>query len=131
MLLNQKGNYGMENSLILVALNDEQIEKAKAINGQSKRITHALLCGSYGQIFGTEKHCLKYYMPWKDIFRNLFKESKSVQTYEISQYESTFDLVNILIAASDQHKVISENSGQGKVKIQKVEKKGFWARIFG
>ncbi|EGR1559814.1 hypothetical protein D6Y19_24695 [Vibrio parahaemolyticus] len=59
----------MENSLILVALSEEQITQAKAANGQRKKITHALLCGSYGQIFGTEKQCLKYYNAWKDIFQ--------------------------------------------------------------
>ncbi|CED58034.1 putative uncharacterized protein (plasmid) [Aliivibrio wodanis] len=121
----------MENSLILVALNDEQINKAKLINGQRKRITHALLCGSYGQMFGTEKHCLKYYNAWKDIFRNLFKETKSVQACEVDQYESTFNLVNILISASDGHKEAPENSRQEIVKIKKVEKKGLWSRIFG
>ncbi len=29
-----------------------------------KRITHALICGPYGQVFGTEKECLQYFTAW-------------------------------------------------------------------
>ncbi|MBE3787424.1 hypothetical protein [Vibrio furnissii] len=122
----------MENSLILVALSEEQITQAKAANGQRKKITHALICGSYGQIFGTEKQCLKYYNAWKDIFQDLFSESKTLQVCDVVNYESTFDLVNILIAASDEkkqaNKCIKPTKSQ---KPQPTEKKGFWARIFG
>ena len=122
----------MENSLILVALSAEQISQAKAINGQRKQITHALLCGSYGQMFGTEKQCSKYYNVWKDIFKDLFSESKSVQAYDVINYESTFDLVNILIAATDQHKQVHKCTKPTKSqKSQPTEKKGLWARIFG
>lgn len=39
----------MKEKLILVTLNKEQIEKAKEVNGDRKKITHALLCGSSGQ----------------------------------------------------------------------------------
>ena len=28
------------------------------------RITHALVCGPYGQMFGTERQCLKYFTAW-------------------------------------------------------------------
>ena len=63
--------------LILVTLNPEQIAKAKEANGKRKRITHTLLCGHYGQIFGTEKHCLKYYTAWKQNFPTLFSRSKT------------------------------------------------------
>ncbi|ELB2199985.1 hypothetical protein QNZ76_004555 [Vibrio parahaemolyticus] len=122
----------MENSLILVALSEEQIIQAKAVNGQRKKITHALICGSYGQIFGTEKQCLKYYNAWKDIFQDLFSESKTLQVCDVVNYKSTFDLVNILIAASDEkkqaNKCIKPTKSQ---KPQPIEKKGFWARIFG
>lgn len=122
----------MENSLILVALNDEQISQAKAVNGQRKKITHVLLCGSYGQMFGTEKQCLKYYNVWKDIFKGLFGESKAIQTYDVTNYESTFDLVNILIAASDKKRQANDVIKPTKIqKLQPTEKKGFWARIFG
>ncbi|CAI2290984.1 hypothetical protein [Vibrio parahaemolyticus] len=122
----------MENSLILVALSEEQITQAKAANGQRKKITHALLCGSYGQIFGTEKQCLKYYNAWKDIFQDLFSESKTLQVCDIVDYESTFDLVNILIAASGEKKQVNNCIKPTKSqKPQPTEKKGFWARIFG
>jgi len=122
----------MENTLILVALNEEQISQAKVVNGQRKKITHALLCGSYGQIFGTEKQCSKYYNVWEDIFKDLFFESKTVQACDVLHYESTFDLVNILIAASDEKKQIDNRlQPTTSQKPQKAEKKGFWARIFG
>ncbi|EGQ8166964.1 hypothetical protein FDE04_25035 [Vibrio parahaemolyticus] len=89
-------------------------------------------CCSYGQIFGTEKQCLKYYNAWKDIFQDLFSESKTLQVCDVVNYESTFDLVNILIAASDEkkqaNKCIKPTKSQ---KPQPTEKKGFWARIFG
>jgi hypothetical protein len=54
--------------LVLAKLNDEQVALARQTNGARRRITHALLCGSYGQIFGTEKQCAKYYDAWGDIF---------------------------------------------------------------
>ncbi|MEN8615633.1 hypothetical protein [Shewanella baltica] len=122
----------METTLILVALNDEQIDQAKAVNGQRKKFTHALLCGSYGQMFGTEKHCLKYYNVWKKIFQDLFNESKIVQACDVLKYESTFDLVNVLIAASDNKKQAKNGSKSTKnEKTPKVENKGFLTRIFG
>ncbi|EJL6633814.1 hypothetical protein ACUYO0_003881 [Vibrio vulnificus] len=122
----------MENSLILVVLSEEQISQAKAVNGQRKKITHALLCGSYGQMFGTEKQCSKYYNVWKDIFKDLFTESKTVQACDVIHYESTFDLVNILLSASDENKQANNCIKPAKSqKSQLTEKKGFWARIFG
>ncbi|MFQ2347694.1 MULTISPECIES: hypothetical protein [Aeromonas] len=51
----------MENDLILVVLDVEQIAKAKDENGKRKQITHALVVGNYGVMFGTEKQCMKYY----------------------------------------------------------------------
>ena len=121
----------MKNSLILVALNNEQIEQAKAANGHRKKITHALLCGSFGQIYGTEKQCLKYYSVWKEIFQNLFEESKIVHDCKVTKYESTIDLVNILISASDSKKQTKASLPAEKVSITKEKKKGFWTRIFG
>ena len=47
--------------LVLGALNDEQIVQAKAANGPRTRPTHALVCGPYGQIVGTDLQCRKYY----------------------------------------------------------------------
>ena len=87
--------------LILVSLNRQQIETAKRVNGQGKRITHALRCGPYGQIFGTEKQCLQYYSVWLEVFPLLFARRKRVKRAKISDYESTFNLVNDLITAQD------------------------------
>ena len=40
----------MKHDLTLVALNQEQITKAKEVNGKRKQITHAVICGPYGQL---------------------------------------------------------------------------------
>ena len=89
-------------SLILVRLSKDQIERAKEINGRRKQITHALLCGPHGQLFGTEIHCRKYYAAWKTIFPKLFLGHFETNGWEIADYESTFDLVNLLIEEEDR-----------------------------
>ena len=97
--------------LILVSLNEEQNAKAKEANGSRKRITQALLCGPYGQMFGTEKQCLKYYLAWRDIFPALFFKGVEKKGHEISEYRSTFDLVNKLIEADDSLRGQAGNPG--------------------
>ena len=89
------------NELILVSLSEEQIAKAKDANGSRKRITHALICGPHGQMLGTEKQCLKYYLVWRDIFPALFSKGVEMTEFEITDYRSTFDLVNRLLEADD------------------------------
>ena len=104
--------------LILVTLTPEQIDKAKEANGKRKRITHALLCGPYGQIFGTEKQCRKLFAVWdpayrietspgkfRAIFPTLFSKAVETNNYEIVDFETTFDLVNILSEAEDKVRV--------------------------
>lgn len=124
--------------LILAKLNDSQIANAKQVNGAKKQITHVLVCGDYGQIFGTEKHCYKYYNAWKKIFKDLFSNSKSVNAIEIASYTSTFDLVNILLAAQDE----LPNSSKNRLKQMledagiseeepKIEKKSLFKKLFG
>ena len=88
--------------LVLVSLTAEQISLAKRANGPRLKITHALLCGSYGQTFGTEKQCAKYYEAWRHIFRHLFREVYRAEAHPIRCYESTFNLVMSLIAEDDQ-----------------------------
>lgn len=88
-------------SLILVRLSKDQIERAKEVNGRRKQITHSLLCGPHGQIFGTETHCRKYYAVWKKIFPNLFPAHFETKTWEITDYETTFGLVERLIEAEE------------------------------
>ncbi|CAH6784037.1 conserved hypothetical protein [Vibrio chagasii] len=122
----------MDNSLVLVTLNEEQISRAKLVNGQRKKITHVLLCGNYGQIFGTEKQCSKYYNAWKKLFKDLFSESKTVQSCDVLHYESTFNLVNILFAAYDEQKQVNNKLNTTKNhSYQKVENLSFWGRILG
>ena len=71
----------MRDDLVLVPLSRDQIAKAKEAHGKRKRITHALLCGSHGQLFGTEKQCLKYYEVWSAIFPQLFKQAYQAEDY--------------------------------------------------
>ena len=77
------------------------MRKQNKKTGAKKKITDALLCGDYGQIFGSEKQCMKYYAVWKDIFPLLFESASIVNKYPIIEYESTFDLVNILMKKHD------------------------------
>ena len=89
-------------NLILVKLNKKQIEKAKLVNGKyPEQITHALLCGPYGQILGSEDHCLKYYSAWLEVFPYLFAKRKKVKRAKIINYKTTFNLVDDLIAVQD------------------------------
>jgi hypothetical protein len=92
----------MQEQLLLVKLNEEQIKKAKEVNGPRSKITHALLCGESGQMFGTEKQCMKYFSAWREIFPHLFKTAKIVDYYPVNDFKSTFNLVNILIEKHDR-----------------------------
>ena len=91
-----------------------QIEKAKAANGQRRQLTHALLCGPFGQMFGTEKQCRKYFDVWrpeylievkpghfKTMFPDLFSEGLEVERADIQDYRTTEELVTKLIDAQD------------------------------
>ncbi|MDZ7641685.1 MAG: hypothetical protein U5J62_06665 [Desulfurivibrio sp.] len=118
--------------VLLVELEDEQIRKAKEANGARKQITHAVVCGEYGQIFGTEKQCRKYYSAWSEIFPKLFDGGKEVKGYEPASYESTFDLVNILIAAHDSREDNSKLPQKPNTSNPKrPRQKGLLARLFG
>jgi hypothetical protein len=94
-------------ALVLVTLTEQQILLATEKNGSRKTFTHALICGSYGQIFGTESHCRKYYKIWKDIFKNLFDEAIETNAFLITDYVSSFNLVNTLI---EQNELIKKNN---------------------
>ena len=95
--------------LILVSLSEEQIEKAKEANGRRKRITHALLCGPFGQMFGTEKQCLKYYEAWRQIFPELFRQAYRLDSYsDLNDFKTTFDLVNILIKNAEKRSKVRQ-----------------------
>lgn len=90
--------------VILAELQPEQIKKAKIANGQRKKITHAVICGEYGQMFGTERQCRKYYVAWSRVFPYVFDGGKEIKGHEPTSYESTFDLVNIIGAENDSLK---------------------------
>ena len=92
----------MKHNLTLVTLTPEQITAAREANGQRKRITHALLCGPHGQMFGTESQCRKYWTAWNPaqrpaIFPKLFDMAVETEECEITDFKTTFDLVNLLM----------------------------------
>ena len=103
----------MKYNLTLVILTQEQIAQAKKANGSRKRITHALVCGPHGQMFGTEKQCLKYFTAWdpdhrievapgqyEALFGDLFDKAVKTIAYAISDYRTTSELVTRLMEAS-------------------------------
>lgn len=143
----------MKHNLTLVKLAPDQILRAKEANGKRKRITHALICGSYGQMFGTEKQCLKYFTVWdpayrievapgrfKSMFPALFDKAVRTDKFEIIDYKSTWDLTEKLIEASESaprsRKVREEPDRQLKSNVQspvktKTKKRGgFLSRLF-
>ena len=120
----------MKHNLVLVTLNQDQINKAKNVNGKRKQISHALICGPHGQIFGTEKQCRKYYSVWVNIFPHLFDKGIETDEYEVSNYESTFDLVNKLIKLHDPLEKAANPLYQEMKKLTQ-KKKGFLSRLFG
>lgn len=117
----------MENDLVLVALDAEQIANAKEENGQRKRITHALVVGNYGVMFGTEKQCMKYYSVWKDIFKDLFGKCYETDHYHLATYTSSSNVVMDLIEESDRRKPKIDFIEEAV----KREKRGFWSKLLG
>ena len=103
----------MKHNLTLVILTREQIARAREANGRRKRITHALVCGPYGQMFGTEQECLKYFTLWdpdhrievapgqfQALFADLFDKAVKTTAYAIGDYRTTPDLATRLMEAS-------------------------------
>ena len=103
----------MKHNLTLVILTPEQIARAREANGRRKRITHALVCGPYGQLFGTERQCLKYFTLWdpdhrievapgqfRALFADLFDRAVTTTAYAISDYRTTPDLAARLMEVS-------------------------------
>ena len=88
--------------LVLVALSDEQIVQAKATNGPRTRPTHALVCGTYGQVVGTELQCRKYYEAWKLLYVGvLFPSAFESDTFPVADLKWTPNLATILIEAAE------------------------------
>ena len=103
----------MKHNLTLVILTPEQIARAREANGSRKRITHALVCGPYGQLFGTERQCLKYFTVWdpdhrievaqgqfQAPFADLFDRAVKTTAFAIKDYRTTPDLATRLMEAS-------------------------------
>jgi len=119
----------MKHKLTLVTLNPKQIDRAKDINGARKQITHALICSEYGQIFGTEKYCRKYFSAWIKVFPFIFKEAVESTSFEILNYESTFNLVNKLFEVQDPLEK-ANNPILQEMENRKTKKKSFLSRLF-
>ena len=126
---NEGQKSGLE--LVLVTLNSDQIEKAKEANGQRKKITHGLVCGSFGQIFGTEKHCRKYYSAWSEIFPLIFSNAFETDAYAIASYATTFNLVNDLIAEHDKLQNDLRLGGTNPASYRDKKQPGLFSRLFG
>ena len=107
------GKVGMKHNLTLVILTREQIGRARAANGGRRRITHALVCGPYGQMFGTERQCLKCFTLWdpdhrievapgqhRALFADLFDRAVTTTAYAFRDYRTTPDLATRLMEVS-------------------------------
>jgi len=88
--------------LILVKLDNDQILKFQAANDTKMKITHALLCGSFGQIFNSEKHCRQRYESWSKMFSGIFSEISESGSHEINDYTKTHNLVIKLFSKRDE-----------------------------
>jgi len=88
--------------LVLVTLDESQVSRAKEVNGKRKRITHAVLCGQYGRIYGTQQHCHKRYTLWSKHFSSLFSKPLRTGSYAIDNFTSSFELERRLIDARDR-----------------------------
>jgi hypothetical protein len=124
----------MTEKVKLVKLSTEQIALAKKANGEKKKITHAVVCGNYGQLFGTEKQCRKYFSAWSHIFPHLFSGGEEVDHFEFESVETTAELVMMLVNAHDPLKKAEStqkitNMPQ-PVKQRPTKRKGFWAKLF-
>ena len=138
-------------NLTLVTLSSEQIVRAKEVNGSRKRITHALICGPHGQLFGTEAQCLKYFRVWdpgykfevapgkfKSMFSNLFDKAVKTDDFKIIDFESTWNLTDKLIKVSEaKPKRAKDALQQGhRAKVHRTsspkgpQRMGFLARLF-
>ena len=122
----------MNEDLVLVSLTAEQIAKAKEKNGQRKQITHALVVGKHGIMYGTEKQCRKYYSVWCDIFKHLFGNCYETGQYQLNDFKDSGNVVMSLIEDSDKQesKRTSANMSNATQQV-KPKKKSFLARLFG
>lgn len=122
----------MKHNLTLVILTAEQISRAKEVNDRRKRITHALICGPYGQVFGTEKECLQYFTAWdpdhrievapgqyRALFADLFDEAVETTANPITDHRTTAAL----------GKRLAEAAGRTPRKAPSV--RGLLGRLFG
>jgi len=125
----------MTEKVKLVKLDDDQITLAKKANGERKKITHAVVCGNYGKLFGTEKQCQKYFSAWSHIFPGLFSGGEKLDHFKFESFKTTPELVMILIDAHDPLEKAANERETGRVlkpdRQRKTKKKGFFAKLLG
>ena len=99
--------FPMKHDLILSKLNPEQTALANKHNEARNKITHVLICGPYGQRFGTEAQCTKYWLAWrppKGVFADLFGKALKTDKCDIRNYMSTPELVNFLNSIEEERR---------------------------
>lgn len=125
----------MKDKVKLIRLSSDQISQAKKANGESLQITHAVVCGEYGQLFGTEKQCRKYYSAWSSIFPHIFSGGEEIEQFKFVTYKTTPELVMVLI---DCHDPMEKTVKMGKMasksqspKRGSTRRKGFLTKLLG
>lgn len=90
--------------VLLVRLSRAQSEAARKANCNQKDYTHAVICGEYGQLFGTETFCRKYFNSWARIFPLIFDGGAEINSMEIHNFSHTADLAETL---GDRHTTLA------------------------
>ena len=87
-----------------------------------------MLCGSYGNIFGTEKNCRKYFSVWSRIYTDIFHEYYETNDIEIIDFNITSDLSIQLVDVSLLNNRIKINERIQNLKNDKNKSKPFWKK---
>ena len=88
-------------TLALVGLAAKQQRRALEANPNLQQATFAVLCGSYGQIFGTARQCKPMYETWRRLYLDvLFESAFESHQFAISDYRTTVDLDRVLAEAA-------------------------------
>ena len=102
----------MNDSLIMATLTNEQIVKAKRYNGKGRRMTHVIICGEYGKVFGTEIQCLRLFSILKNTFRKLFSDVKIIESCQLTTYKETKNIEDVLFSKIYEKREKIENKPQ-------------------
>ena len=89
-------------SLILLALSPKQRKRAhKANPGLGSVPAYVVLCGQYGQLFGSASQCRSLYEWWRNQYLDaLFASAFESKSFPVDDYRSTPDLDAVLARAA-------------------------------